>query len=141
MDDLLTVFVYGTLRAGESNDIARAAARHALEAPRLLGESSLRGHLLDFGAYPGLVRDDAAEPVVGEVYEIAPALLPVLDAIEEIVPGKVCLFMREFCEIELDGRPLTCLYYPIRASSAHGLPRITGGDWVRFHHARQDCAA
>lgn len=141
MGEMLTVFVYGTLRAGESNDIGRAAARHAIEAPRLLGESTLRGHLHDFGAYPGLVRDEAGESVRGEVYEIAAALLPVLDAIEEIVPGRECLFMRETCHIEVGGETLTCLYYPIRAASAQGLPRIDGGDWVSHHRARNDLAA
>lgn len=141
MDECVTVFVYGTLRAGESNDIGRAAARHSIEAPRLLGEASLRGRLYDFGAYPGLVYDEEEEPVVGEVYTIAPALLPVLDEIEEIVPGRDGLFMRDNCEVEVAGRMVRCLYYPIRATSARGLPRIDGGDWVGHHRARRDLAA
>ena len=141
MGALISVFVYGTLRAGESNDIHRAAARHGIEMPKLVGESFLRGTLHDFGAYPGLVRDESAEPVRGEVYEIVPALLPVLDDIEEIVPGKECLFMRESCDIEVEGRALTCLYYPIRSTSAHGLPRIEGGDWVSHARQRKDIAA
>ena len=34
------VFVYGTLRAGEVNDISSAAARHDITAPTLLGKTS-----------------------------------------------------------------------------------------------------
>ena len=34
-----TVFVYGTLRAGEVNDIRHAAARHEIAAPNLLERS------------------------------------------------------------------------------------------------------
>ncbi|HTJ95559.1 MAG TPA: gamma-glutamylcyclotransferase family protein [Pararobbsia sp.] len=138
---MLTVFVYGTLRAGESNDIRCAADRHAIEPPRLIGEATVRGWLHDFGAYPGLVRSDAATPVRGEVYEIVSALLPVLDGIEEIVPGRECLFMRDTCDVEVEGRLIACLYYPIREASSHGLPRIEGGDWVSHHRARRDLAA
>ncbi|MBB2999566.1 gamma-glutamylcyclotransferase (GGCT)/AIG2-like uncharacterized protein YtfP [Paraburkholderia tropica] len=72
------VFVYGTLRAGEINDINLAADRHAIARPRHLGLTSLSGRLFDFGTYPGMVagtHDDAAiqadQParVVGDVYE------------------------------------------------------------------------
>ncbi|MFP3186070.1 MAG: gamma-glutamylcyclotransferase family protein, partial [Paraburkholderia sp.] len=48
------VFVYGTLRAGEINDISQAAARHDIAEPTLLGATTVRGYLFDFGAYPGL---------------------------------------------------------------------------------------
>ncbi len=70
MTDTLSIFVYGTLRAGESNDIRRAATRHKIVAPRFVGSARLRGRLHDFGAYPGLVLDEAAGAVTGEVYEI-----------------------------------------------------------------------
>ncbi|RKP54878.1 gamma-glutamylcyclotransferase family protein [Pararobbsia silviterrae] len=132
------VFVYGTLRAGESNDVARAAEARAIAQPRLIGEATLRGHLYDFGAYPGLVRDDTAQPVRGEVYEMVQALLPVLDEIEEVYPGEVGLFVREVCEIEVDGRRLSCFYYPIHADRATGLPRIESGDWVDHDRVRRE---
>ena len=54
------VFVYGTLRAGEANDISVAAARNGIAAPTLVGTASLRGRLFDFGSYPGMVVDPAA---------------------------------------------------------------------------------
>lgn len=37
------VFVYGTLRAGEVNDISRAAERHAIATPECIGAAHVRG--------------------------------------------------------------------------------------------------
>ena len=51
------VFVYGTLRAGESNDIRLAAERNGIAAPMLIGSGHINGRLYDFDAYPGLVLD------------------------------------------------------------------------------------
>ena len=72
-----TVFVYGTLRAGEVNDISEAAARNDIAAPNLLGTATVRGHLFDFGSYPGLVVDEAGVDVIGDVYEIEDELVAV----------------------------------------------------------------
>jgi gamma-glutamylcyclotransferase (GGCT)/AIG2-like uncharacterized protein YtfP len=130
------VFVYGTLRAGEINDIGRAAARHGIEAPRLVGTAAVRGRLYDFGAYPGLVLDAAAGPVRGDVYEIDDALVPVLDEIEEVYPGVEGLFKSREVTVVADGRNVTCLYYPVDAESVAGLPRIAIGDWVEYRLAR-----
>ncbi|MFP3693446.1 gamma-glutamylcyclotransferase, partial [Burkholderia sp. SIMBA_048] len=74
-----TVFVYGTLRAGEVNDIRAAAARNDIAEPNLLGSATVRGHLFDFGLYPGLVVDEAGVEVKGDVYEIDDELIAVLD--------------------------------------------------------------
>ncbi|PTB19912.1 gamma-glutamylcyclotransferase [Trinickia symbiotica] len=130
------VFVYGTLRAGEINDIERAAARHGIEAPRLVGTAAIRGRLYDFGAYPGLVLDAAAGPVRGDVYEIDDALVPVLDEIEEVYPGVDGLFKSREVTVAADGRNVTCLYYRVDAESVAGLPRIAIGDWVEYRLAR-----
>ncbi len=51
------VFIYGTLRAGEINDINRAAERHGIPLPQRLGVAYVTGRLFDFGRYPGLVLD------------------------------------------------------------------------------------
>ncbi|PMS35219.1 gamma-glutamylcyclotransferase family protein [Trinickia symbiotica] len=131
------VFVYGTLRAGEINDIVRAAARHDIEAPRLTGTAAVRGRLYDFGLYPGLVLDAAAAGLVhGDVYEIDDALVPVLDEIEEVYPGVEGLFKSREVTVAVDGRNLTCLYYPVDAESVAGLPRIEIGDWVEYRLTR-----
>lgn len=134
------VFVYGTLRAGESNDIHRAAERHGIAEPMLIGSSHINGRLYDFGAYPGLVLDPAARPIYGDVYRIDDTLVPVLDEIEEIVPGVSGLFRGERLSmlIDTDGRAqaIDCLIYPVSESAVEGLPRIDGGDWVVYRRGR-----
>ena len=134
------VFVYGTLRAGEVNDINAAAQRHAIAAPTRIGAARVTGRLYDFGSYPGLVLDDAGTPIHGEVYQIEDALVPVLDEIEHVYPGVEGLFRahRLHVELELDGAatPIDCLIYPVTAAAAQGLPRIEGGDWIAHRTAR-----
>ena len=48
-------FVYGTLRAGEINDLERTASDRGLPAVRRVGAASVPGRLVDFGAWPGLI--------------------------------------------------------------------------------------
>lgn len=130
------VFVYGTLRAGEVNDIRVAARRNGIAPLRLIGTASLRGRLFDFGDYPGMVVDAAAGPVVGEVYEIDDALVAVLDEIEEVYPGVEGLFLARETGVELGGARVHCRFYPVARESATGLAQITGGDWVAHRRSR-----
>ncbi|PWK37601.1 gamma-glutamylcyclotransferase family protein [Cupriavidus plantarum] len=130
------VFVYGTLRAGEVNDLNVAAQRHGIAAPTLVGAGVIAGRLYDFGTYPGLVLDAAAGPVRGDIYDIPHALLPVLDEIEEVYPGQATLFVREVRDIDHGGAPLPCLLYPVADSAVAGLARIDSGDWVEYRRAR-----
>src|ERR1700709_2611044 len=99
------VFVYGTLRAGESNDIRLAAERHGIAAPLLLGSGHINGRVYDFDDYPGLVLDSTAGRVHGDIYRIDETLVPVLDEIEEIVPGVIGLYRSErvFVTLYVDG--------------------------------------
>jgi gamma-glutamylcyclotransferase (GGCT)/AIG2-like uncharacterized protein YtfP len=135
------VFVYGTLRAGESNDIHRAAERHGIADPVLIGSGHINGRLYDFAAYPGLVIDPAAGPVHGDVYRIDDALVPVLDEIEEVVPGVIGLFRGEEMRVtvDMDGRAqaIDCLIYPVSEAAVAGLPRIDGGDWVVYRRGNR----
>ncbi|MBB2916694.1 conserved hypothetical protein [Cupriavidus taiwanensis] len=135
------VFVYGTLRAGEVNDLNAAARRHGIAAPTLLGTGTVAGRLYDFGTYPGLVLDAGGGPVVGDIYEIADALLPVLDEIEEVYPGQATLFVREEQAVQHNGQPVACLLYPVADAAAAALPRIDSGDWVAYRRARDTAAA
>lgn len=133
------VFVYGTLRAGEANDLNEAARRHGLPAPRLVGQGWVRGALHDFGDYPGYVPAGAANDnglVHGDIYEIDEALIPVLDEIEEVYPGEATLFVRAEQAVSCEGGTLQCLLYPVQAAAAARMPRIDGGDWVRHRRAR-----
>lgn len=130
------VFVYGTLRAGEINDIGLAAARHGVKVPRLVGRAAVLGRLYDFGDYPGLVRDDAAGPVRGDVYEIDEALVPVLDEIEGVKPGIDSLFKSRELTVAVMGRELPCFFYPVDEVSVRGRTRIPAGDWISYRLAR-----
>ncbi|WP_322051383.1 gamma-glutamylcyclotransferase family protein [Paraburkholderia bannensis] len=130
------VFVYGTLRAGEINDISLAAARHAIREPRLVGQSSVAGRLYDFGRYPGMIADAQAAPVLGDVYEIDEALVPVLDEIEEVYPGVEGEFLSCQVNVDVQGAQIECLFYPVTQRAAQGLPQIHGGDWIAHRLAR-----
>jgi gamma-glutamylcyclotransferase (GGCT)/AIG2-like uncharacterized protein YtfP len=142
MHSMQHVFVYGTLRAGEANDIHRAASRHGIAEPMLVGVGHTRGRLYDFGAYPGLVLDPDAGPVRGDVYRIDAALIPVLDEIEEVFPGIEGLFRSVRIQIMVnnDGRkqPIDCLVYPVGEHVVAGLTRIEEGDWVAYRHQLRD---
>ncbi|BAN23442.1 gamma-glutamylcyclotransferase family protein [Caballeronia insecticola] len=134
------VFVYGTLRAGEVNDINRAAERHGLAKPQWIGAAHVCGRLFDFGTYPGLVLDETAGPIRGDVYRIDDALVPVLDEIENVYPGVEGLFRshRLHVEVEVEGQKnrVDCLIYPVAATSVAGLPRIESGDWIAHRTTR-----
>ena len=88
------VFVYGTLRAGEINDLAQAAARRGLPAAQWLGRATVPGMLVDFGQWPGLIPVADGRRVRGDVYRVDPALIALMDDIEEYVPGQPCCFVR-----------------------------------------------
>lgn len=111
------VFVYGTLRAGQSN---HALLRHAA----LLGCCQLPGGYLlyDFGRYPGAVRQPAGSVLVGEVYEVDSPTFAVLDALEEYP----AVYTRELVETAF-GMAWIYLY----VQSVAGLPVIAHGDWCR----------
>ncbi|CAB3789527.1 hypothetical protein LMG28688_02889 [Paraburkholderia caffeinitolerans] len=130
------VFIYGTLRAGEINDINLAASRHAIGQPRLVGRTAVAGHLFDFGTYPGMIADAQATPVIGEVYEIDEALVAVLDEIEQVYPGVDGLFVSQKVSVEVAGERLECLFYPVARHAVQGRPRIHGGDWIAHRLAR-----
>lgn len=135
----LLVFVYGTLRQGESNDIAQAAARHGLPAPVRVGLARAPGVLVDYGDWPGLLPDAGPPRVLGEVYRIDAALAPVLDAIEEIDDPATSPFVRDEADVRLEdgGATLRCLYYPIRPDGP-GAPVATGADdWCAYRLARR----
>lgn len=132
------VFVYGTLRAGEANDIGHAARRHGIAAPTLLGAVALPGALYDFGTYPGMVAGSAGQSLVwGDVYEIDEQLMPVLDEIERVYPGVDTLFSQEPVSVELGGREYVCVYYPVAAHAVADRPRIASGDWVQHRRERE----
>lgn len=135
-DDTMYVFVYGTLRAGEANDIGDVARRHGLPEPRRVETTTVPGTLHDFGDYPGWVpNDEAATLVVGDVYDVAPNLIPILDDIEEVYPGRPGLFTRTTLSLPCAGAMLLCMAYPVDPSVAATRPVIEGGDWVAYRRS------
>lgn len=77
------VFVYGTLKRGQSNHDQMHGATF------LDAASTLPGHTLyDLGDYPGLVLDPAAPSgVEGELWRVDDQLLARLDAFEGVAEG------------------------------------------------------
>ncbi len=134
------VFVYGTLRYGEINDIGLAAARHGrpeLPAPVLVARGRVKGKLVDFGSWPGLLPDGAspsyagvAPPagtqVVGDIFRIDRALLPILDEIEGIRPDGREAFYRDEVDVAdiawLGDTPATATRSTAFAGSMQVLP-------------------
>jgi len=109
------VFVYGTLRKGESN-------HHYLMNSQLLGEflTPPQYTLYDLGAYPALI--EGKKSVLGEVYLIDDPILCQLDELED-VPVE---YRRESLETSF-GRAWIYLY-----QNTYNLSdEITTGDWCK----------
>lgn len=130
-DDALAtcVFVYGTLRQGQANDITRLRP-----APRWLGTASVRGTLHHLGDYPGVVLGGPAL-VHGEVYAIDPPLEAQLDEIEMVFPQQRDEYFKRRIPLTValasGGQALlTCICYEYNRAYLRGAPVIASGDWV-----------
>ncbi len=118
------VFVYGTLRQGDDNDINRLQP-----APRLIGPATVCGTMYHLGAYPGVVMG-GSKGVVGEVYAISAVLQQVLDEIEEVYPQQRDEYFKRVVPVEVQGNEIACVVYEINPVYILGRPVITTGDWV-----------
>jgi len=116
------LFVYGTLKRGH------LLHHHMGDAPCLGAARTTTGYALyRLDWYPALVPERDAAGVSGELFEVTPALLSLLDVVE----GAPDQYQRVEIEIaELDGQPvsLCCLTYVYRQPLTNRL-RITNGDW------------
>ena len=119
------VFVYGTLRRGQSNDITRFKP-----SPCFVGDAVIAGQLYDLGLYPG-ARLDGEGRVHGEVYAIAPELEAQLDVLEEVRPHPTGEYERQERGVYVQGRRLNCLVYEIAFDRVRDAARLPTGDWVR----------
>lgn len=124
------VFVYGTLRRGQANDITRLRP-----APRLLGRARVRGRLYHLGAYPGVVLSGDGW-VLGEVYAIEAALEARLDEIEMIYPQQRDEYVKRQLPVtvQLAGggeAVVECLCYEINPAYLQDAPLIASGDWMQ----------
>lgn len=119
------VFVYGTLRRGDDNDITRLRP-----APRWVGTASIAGVMYHLGRYPGVVLGGPGH-VVGEVYAIDSALEARLDEIEEVYPQQRDEYAKRTVVVRVNAVPVECLVYEINPRYVLGCPRISSGDWVK----------
>jgi gamma-glutamylcyclotransferase (GGCT)/AIG2-like uncharacterized protein YtfP len=118
------VFVYGTLRKGEDNDINRLRP-----APGLVGQATVLGTLYHLGRYPGLLLTGSTA-VVGEIYGITPELERVLDEIEEVYPQRSDEYSKQLVPVDVNGRTLLCLVYEVNPLRLQDRSVIVCGDWV-----------
>ena len=121
------VFVYGTLRRGDDNDITLLRP-----APYFVGPSSVAGVMYHLGAYPGVVLTDGFDDnIVGEVYAITAELETVLDEIEMVYPQQRDEYSKRRVIVRVGARQLSCIFYEINPKYTAGKPVIASGDWVK----------
>ncbi len=115
------IFVYGTLLRGASN-------HHRMEGAGFVGNAQTQPHfeLYDLGWHPAVV--PGATAIVGEIFEIEPALLAALDAFEQH-PTWFCRTPLELA----DGSAAEIYLYV--AALPPGARRLGHGDWLR--HLRE----
>ena len=127
------VFVYGTLRRGESNDINLLTPQ-----PRFIGLARIEGVMHHLGAYPGVRLVPGAE-VFGEVYAIQPEVERLLDELEMILPEPTGEYLKRELPVQVREpsgalQSLVCIVYEISPAHAAGHPVIESGDWVANKH-------
>ena len=127
------VFVYGTLRRGDDNDITRL-----LPLPQYVGEAVIAGVMYHLGAYPGVIltqlvagQEGAKGQIIGEVYAIQPALEAKLDEIEMIYPQQRDEYFKRDIQVTVGGQQLDCIVYEINPAYVTDRPVIGSGDWVK----------
>jgi gamma-glutamylcyclotransferase (GGCT)/AIG2-like uncharacterized protein YtfP len=117
------VFVYGTLRRGGRNDIARFAP-----APRFVADARIHGTLYDLGSYPGAVLGGSGL-LVGEIYAITPALETQLDELEEVRPDDSGEYIKREVRVRVGEKEIACLVYEIHPDRVAGRTVIASGNW------------
>jgi gamma-glutamylcyclotransferase (GGCT)/AIG2-like uncharacterized protein YtfP len=124
------LFVYGSLRVGESGEMAGLLHRHA----RHLGEGTIRAALYAVSWYSVAAPCGDADAVVhGDLFELDPAaageVLAALDAYEG--DG----FRLTEVEVRMADETSVAAVAYLSAASVAGLRRIEHGDWRRAREA------
>ena len=127
------LFVYGTLRRGGDNDIARIAPD-----AKWVRAARVRGRLYDVnGRWPALVLDPQAGWVAGEIYAVPLHEWPALDALEDPVtpqhPDGAYFKVTTLVE-GVDGNLSKVTVYTANPATTPLVRLIASGDWI-------DCAA
>jgi gamma-glutamylcyclotransferase (GGCT)/AIG2-like uncharacterized protein YtfP len=122
---ILYVFVYGTLRRGQSNDITLLAP-----PPVWVGTACVKGQLYHLGRYPGIILGGHGE-VVGEVWQISRDLELKLDEIEMLYPVATDEYAKRQLPVKCGARFIDCIVYEINPAYTVGKPVIAQGDWAK----------
>lgn len=122
----LRLFVYGSLRAGETGEMAALLHAHA----RHLGEGTIRACLYAVSWYSAAAPcDDPAAAVHGDLFELHPEtaeeVMATLDAYEG---GDFAL---RPVEVRLGDETLVGAEAYLFAARVDGLRRVAHGDWRR----------
>lgn len=125
------VAVYGTLRAGGVNDIARLQPGIVC-----MGKAQLTGSLFDLGWYPGLMLN-GAQSVLAEVYPMSAALEQAMDRIEGLWPEDVGEYRKRILTLpvmRVDGsqQVMTVLVYEALPATVQHAPQIAASDWLQW---------
>ena len=120
------VFVYGTLRKGQRNDINLRTP-----PPVFIGSAGVKGQLYNRGWYPG-IRLGGEQWVLGEVYQVSAQLLAQLDVLEEVAPVPSGEYQRIQMELDCAGQKLVCDIYELSEHCAALSTVIEEGDWLKF---------
>jgi gamma-glutamylcyclotransferase (GGCT)/AIG2-like uncharacterized protein YtfP len=119
------VFVYGTLRKGDSNDITKLDP-----APIYIGKTQISGNMYHLGGYPGVTLG-GMNMIIGEVYVITEPLERLLDGIESEYPAQTDEYYKRDIQVEVNGQVLDCIVYEINDAYIQGKPQMMSGDWVK----------
>lgn len=131
MPDLL--FVYGTLRKGNSNPMALHLAHHA----EYVTDGWFQGRMYQVSYYPGVVASDYdSHRVYGEVYRLEDSqlMLAVLDEYEECTTKHATPteYQRSQTRIQtLDGGVLEPVWIYLYQWSLQGKALIESGDFMQ----------
>jgi gamma-glutamylcyclotransferase (GGCT)/AIG2-like uncharacterized protein YtfP len=120
------VFIYGTLRMGQRNDINLKTP-----APLFVGMAKVKGQLYSRGWYPG-IRLGGEQWVEGEVYDISPALLAQLDVLEEVAPVPSGEYQRINTLVVCGEQQLACEVYELSANFAAQSQLLDQGNWLAY---------
>jgi gamma-glutamylcyclotransferase (GGCT)/AIG2-like uncharacterized protein YtfP len=105
------LFIYGTLHPDHAPCVIAAAARRLT----FVGRATISARLLDLGEYPGIILDDTAAPIPGELFTVPDAAtLAALDAYEDFRPHDPVssLFLRKKAIVTFDdGSEKSCWVY------------------------------
>lgn len=128
------IFVYGTLRDGESN-------HHFLQsASCLLKQAWVHGELFDTDCGYPVMKSHDIEKVIGEVYEVSSSVLASINELEGYqMNGTNNLYERITLDVYNDkGESIKAITYINGRSLSKATNKIAFGDWKVYNYLQKD---